>query len=104
MSISSAPDAAPALPVHEAITSSAISAIPSPNVPSVRDDDRGGSKRKPRDPRVFDVDGREVFITLICPHCRKAAPLKKFGLRRMGNGQIRNAPWCKACRGAGTPA
>ena len=99
MVLLSAPAAAPALPVQEATISSAISTSPGPF--EVRPVHR---LRKPRDPRVFDVEGREVFITLICPHCRKAAPLKKFGLRRMGNGQIRNAPWCKACRGAGTPA
>jgi hypothetical protein len=54
--------------------------------------------RAPRPCRVFDEEGREVFITKMCPHCREVKPLKKFGLRRMGDGTIRCAPWCKACR------
>jgi len=54
--------------------------------------------RAPRPARVFDTEGREVFITLTCPACGRSAPLAQFGLRRMGNGQIRNCPWCKRCR------
>ena len=54
--------------------------------------------RKRRPARVFDADGNEVFITFTCPHCLRTRPLAQFGLRRMENGQIRNAPWCKACR------
>ncbi len=51
-----------------------------------------------RPPRVFDADGREVFVSLRCPHCGKTRPLAQFGLRKMGDGKIRNCPWCKACR------
>lgn len=51
-----------------------------------------------RDPRVFDAEGHEVFITLRCPACHVSKPLRLFGLRRMAGGQIRNAPWCRACR------
>jgi hypothetical protein len=54
--------------------------------------------RAPRPARVFDQGGAEVFITMICPHCRATKPLRAFGLRKMGDGKIRNAPWCKACR------
>lgn len=54
--------------------------------------------RAPRPPRVFDADGNEVFITMLCPRCRKLRPLCQFGLRRMAGGQIRNCPWCKTCR------
>ena len=36
--------------------------------------------------------------TRICPHCGKEKPLSDFGFRKMPNGQIRNQPWCKACR------
>lgn len=56
------------------------------------------SARRRRDPRVFDATGTEVLITLTCPHCGKTKPLREFGLRKMGNGAIRNCPWCKACR------
>lgn len=54
--------------------------------------------RKRRPARVFDGEGNEVFITLTCPRCRRTRPLAQFGLRRMGDKKIRNAPWCKACR------
>lgn len=56
--------------------------------------------RTARPARVFDAEGRPVLITMTCPQCRKTKPLSAFGLRRMGNGQIRNCPWCKACRSA----
>jgi hypothetical protein len=47
---------------------------------------------------VYDVDGNEVFITLLCLKCRKVRPLSQFGLRRMADGAIRNQPWCRTCR------
>ena len=34
----------------------------------------------------------------ICPNCHKEKPLSDFGLRDMGNGNIRNQSWCKDCR------
>lgn len=55
-------------------------------------------KRKPIAAEVFTREGDEVLITLTCPHCQATKPLRAFGLRRMGNGQIRNCPWCKTCR------
>jgi hypothetical protein len=58
----------------------------------------GALGRRLRPARVFDADGNEVFITLTCPHCGATRPLAQFGLRKMGNGQIRNAPWCRPCR------
>jgi hypothetical protein len=67
-------------------------------------------KRAARPCRVFDSDGREVLISKLCPHCLQTKPLASFGLRLMGDGKVRCAPWCKACRGAartrppGTPA
>jgi hypothetical protein len=68
-----------------------------------------GAKRdaapKPRKRRssVYDADGNEVFITLMCLKCHKMRPLSLFGLRRMADGAIRNQPWCRTCRsGAGT--
>jgi hypothetical protein len=70
--------------------------------------------RKPRDPSappkprrrkssVYDADGHEVLITLMCLKCHKMRPLSQFGLRRMSDGSIRNQPWCRGCRSvAGT--
>lgn len=58
-------------------------------------------KRTPLPPRLFTGDGKEVLVTLICFHCRKAKPLRLFGLRRMGDGTIRNCSWCKTCRAYG---
>ena len=67
------------------------------------------SARRPRDPgapekprrrrsSVYDADGNEVFITLMCLKCHKMRPLAQFGLRRMADGAIRNQPWCRPCR------
>jgi len=66
-------------------------------------------QRKPRDPNapekprrrksaVYDADGNEVLITLLCLKCHKMRPLSQFGLRRMADGSIRNQPWCRTCR------
>jgi hypothetical protein len=69
-------------------------------------------EKKPRDPAatrkrrataIYDRDGNEVLISLMCLKCRKVKPLAQFGLRRMADGAIRNQPWCRTCRsGAGT--
>ncbi len=70
--------------------------------------------RKTRDPNappkprrrksaVYDADGHEVLITLMCLKCHQMRPLAQFGLRRMSDGSIRNQPWCRGCRSvAGT--
>src|SRR5512140_2458092 len=55
---------------------------------------------KRRRSSVYDADGNEVFITLICLKCQKIRPLSQFGLRRMADGAIRNQPWCRTCRSA----
>jgi hypothetical protein len=57
-------------------------------------------KKKPKHRRsaVFDADGNEVFITLMCLKCHKMRPLSQFGLRKMADGAIRNQPWCRSCR------
>ena len=52
---------------------------------------------------MFDADGHEVLITLMCLKCRQVKPLAQFGLRKMPDGAIRNQPWCRGCRGAATP-
>jgi hypothetical protein len=60
---------------------------------------------KRRRSSVYDADGNEVFITLMCLKCHKMRPLSQFGLRKMADGAIRNQPWCRSCRSAaGTEA
>ena len=62
-----------------------------------------GQPRKRRKSAVFDADGHEVLISLMCLKCRTLKPLAQFGLRKMADGAIRNQPWCRTCRsGAGT--
>ena len=57
---------------------------------------------KRRKSSVYDADGHEVLITLMCLKCHQMRPLAMFGLRRMADGSIRNQPWCRGCRsGAG---
>jgi len=59
--------------------------------------------KKRRASAVYDADGHEVLITLMCLKCRQVRPLAQFGLRKMPDGAIRNQPWCRSCRGAATP-
>jgi hypothetical protein len=64
----------------------------------------GQPARKKRKSAVYDHEGQEVLITLMCLKCRSIKPLMQFGLRKMADGAIRNQPWCRGCRsGAGTP-
>jgi hypothetical protein len=64
-----------------------------------------GAPRKRRKSAVYDADGHEVLITLMCLKCHSIKPLMQFGLRKMADGAIRNQPWCRTCRaGAGAPA
>lgn len=59
--------------------------------------------RKRRKSAVYDAEGNEVLITMMCLKCRAMKPLAMFGLRKMADGAIRNQPWCRTCRsGAGT--
>jgi hypothetical protein len=64
-----------------------------------------GGEKKPRRRRsaVYDADGNEVFITLMCQKCHRMRPLSQFGLRRMADGAIRNQPWCRTCRSDASP-
>src|SRR5512138_2958867 len=57
-------------------------------------------KPRRRKSAVYDADGNEVFITLMCLKCHKMKPLSQFGLRKMADGAIRNQPWCRSCRSA----
>ena len=60
--------------------------------------------RRRRKTAIYDADGNEVLITLMCLKCHSIKPLAQFGLRKMADGAIRNQPWCRTCRaGAGTP-
>ena len=60
-------------------------------------------KPRRRKSSVYDAEGHEVLITLMCLKCHQMRPLSQFGLRRMADGSIRNQPWCRGCRsGAGT--
>src|SRR5579872_6442980 len=62
-----------------------------------------GQPRKRRKAAIYDGEGNEVLITLMCLKCKKMKPLLMFGLRKMADGAIRNQPWCRTCRsGAGT--
>jgi hypothetical protein len=54
--------------------------------------------RKRRKSAVYDADGHEVLITMMCLKCRSMKPLTMFGLRKMPDGAIRNQPWCRTCR------
>ncbi|WNZ60086.1 hypothetical protein QEG98_29275 [Myxococcus sp. MxC21-1] len=62
-----------------------------------------GQPRKRRKSAVYDADGQEVLISLMCIKCKTLKPLAQFGLRKMADGAIRNQPWCRTCRsGAGS--
>ncbi len=65
-----------------------------------RRDGPAPAKPKRRRSSVYDADGNEVFITLMCLKCHKMRPLSQFGLRKMADGAIRNQPWCRTCRSA----
>jgi hypothetical protein len=60
-------------------------------------------KPKRRRSAVYDADGNEVFLTLMCLKCHKMRPLSQFGLRKMADGAIRNQPWCRTCRSGASP-
>ncbi len=68
--------------------------------PVRRAPDAQPAKPKRRRTSVYDADGNEVFITLMCLKCHKMRPLSQFGLRKMADGAIRNQPWCRTCRSA----
>ena len=59
-----------------------------------------GQPRKKRKSAVYDLEGNEVLISLMCLKCKTVKPLAQFGLRKMADGAIRNQPWCRSCRGA----
>jgi hypothetical protein len=68
--------------------------------PAKKQEPGAAPRPKRRRSSVYDADGTEVFITLMCLKCHKMRPLSQFGLRRMADGAIRNQPWCRTCRSA----
>jgi len=60
--------------------------------------------RKRRKALVFDAEGHEVLITMMCLKCKNMKPLLMFGLRKMADGAIRNQPWCRNCRSGASTA
>jgi hypothetical protein len=76
--------------------------MPPPASKEVKTTREPGQPRKRRKSAVYDADGHEVLISLMCLKCRTLKPLAQFGLRKMADGAIRNQPWCRTCRsGAG---
>jgi hypothetical protein len=75
-------------------------ALPTPHVEPAHEHPEARAPRKRRRAAVFDADGREVLISLMCLKCHTLRPLSMFGLRKMADGAIRNQPWCRICRGA----
>ena len=63
----------------------------------------GTRPKKRRASAVYDADGHEVLITLMCLKCRQVTPLAQVGLRKMPDGAIRPPPGCRGGRGAATP-
>ena len=63
-----------------------------------KDPDAPKQPRKRRKSAVYDGEGHEVLITMMCLKCRQMKPLGMFGLRKMADGAIRNQPWCRTCR------
>src|SRR6185436_12379970 len=77
---------------------------PEKKVKAPRDPNAPKEPRKRRKSAVYDADGNEVLITMMCLKCKSMKPLTAFGLRKMADGAIRNQPWCRTCRsGAGAP-
>jgi len=66
--------------------------------PTRKVDTEDGATRRRRRTAVYDAEGREVLITLMCLKCRQIKPLLQFGLRKMADGAVRNQPWCRTCR------
>jgi hypothetical protein len=81
-----------------------LTPAPDKKVKAPRDPNAPKEPRKRRKSAVYDCDGNEVLITMMCLKCRAMKPLTQFGLRKMADGAIRNQPWCRGCRsGAGAP-
>ena len=53
--------------------------------------------------QLYTRGGEEVRLVVPCTKCGVPKPFVEFGLRRMPNGQVRNVPQCRGCRGAPEP-
>jgi hypothetical protein len=60
--------------------------------------------RKKRKAAIYDAEGNEVLVTMMCLKCKSMKPLLMFGLRKMADGAIRNQPWCRNCRSGASAA
>lgn len=48
---------------------------------------------------ILKVDNyKDGILYRKCPKCGEIKPLIEFGLRKMGNGKVREQSWCKKCR------
>ena len=74
--------------------------MPPPEAANPKKAREPGQPRKKRKSAIYDAEGNEVLITLMCLKCKSMKPLAQFGLRKMADGAIRNQPWCRGCRGA----
>ena len=83
----------------------AVAKVAPAKAPELVSEPRKAAAEKPkrRKSSVYDADGNEVFITLMCLKCHKMRPLSQYGLRRMADGAIRNQPWCRPCRSDASP-
>ncbi len=75
-------------------------AVPKPDTVQKAGPAAATARPKRRRSSIYDADGSEVFITLMCLKCHQMRPLSQFGLRKMADGAIRNQPWCRPCRSA----
>ena len=76
---------------------------PEKKAKALRDPNAPKEPRKRRKSAVYDAEGHEVLITMMCLKCKAMKPLTMFGLRKMPDGAIRNQPWCRGCRSGATP-
>ncbi|MBX7114402.1 MAG: hypothetical protein K1X64_08735 [Myxococcaceae bacterium] len=77
---------------------------PSPAKKEANDEAVPKEARKRRKSAVYDHEGNEVLITMMCLKCKAMKPLTMFGLRKMADGAIRNQPWCRTCRSGASSA
>ena len=77
---------------------------PSPVKKEAKEEAVPKDARKRRKSAVYDHEGNEVLITMMCLKCKAMKPLTMFGLRKMADGAIRNQPWCRTCRSGASSA
>ena len=55
-------------------------------------------KNNSETPIIQSSDYRDGVLFRICTKCNREKPISDFGLRKMGNGEIRNQAQYKKCR------